>query len=388
MNTGNRHLVFLVAALLFARVAICADAPHQKHAAATGTAAEAEAEAETKAITVDDRAALTISRTEQAAVGMQTQIVTRKALVRNIRTIGSVVTDQTRETNVHTRISGWIESIHVDYVGKAVRKGDPLYDLYSPDLISTQEEYLEALQQGRSGAEGAASAVTRLRFWGVAESELRKLKAARSALHAITFYSPSDGIVIRKAAVFGAYVTPETELYYLADISKIWLLLTLYEADVSLIEVGDRVTVSLSYDAAKRYKGVINYIFPEIDALTRTAKARVEIVNSDQFLRPGMFANVEIKKPLPEMLVVPADAVLDTGQRKIVFVKAGDTELVPREVETGVRVDDLITILSGLQEGDAVVVGASFLIDAESRMQAALRKGKSAAKGHGEHAKQ
>jgi membrane fusion protein, copper/silver efflux system len=369
---------FVVAAFLLGlqKDVTGAETQHQQHADSSETSI------------VDDRAALSISRDAQSAVGLQTQVVLREALVTTIRTIGSVTTNQTRETNVHTRINGWIEKIYVDYVGKAIRKGDPLYALYSPDLISTQEEYLEALHQGSTGAEGAASALTRLRLWGVAESEIRKLKSARSPLHSITFFAPADGIVIRKAAVFGAYVTPESELYYLADISTVWLLLTLYEADISLVQVGDEVTVTLPYDVTKRYTGAISYVYPEIDPQTRTAKARVEITNSDQFLRPGMFADVEIQKVLPEMLVAPADAVLDTGQRKIVFVKTGDTELVPREVKTGTRVGDRITILSGLQAGDAVVVSANFLVDAESRLQAALRKGKSKAKGHGEHAKQ
>lgn len=368
----------LVAALLVSlqQVGVAAQTEHQQHADSPELSL------------VDDRAALTLSRDAQSAIGLQTQVVLRESLVSTIRTIGSVTTNQTRETNVHTRINGWIEKIYVDYVGKTIRKGDPLYALYSPDLISTQEEYLESVQQGSTGAEGAASALTRLRLWGVAESEIRKLKTARSPMHSITFFAPADGIVIRKAAVFGAYVTSESELYYLADISTVWLLLTLYEADISLVQVGDEVTVTLPYDVTKRYTGAISYVYPEIDPQTRTAKARVEITNGDQFLRPGMFADVEIQKVLPEMLVAPADAVLDTGQRKIVFVRRGDTELVPREVQTGTRVGDRITVLSGLQAGDAVVVSANFLIDAESRLQAALRKGKSAAKGHGEHAKQ
>jgi Cu(I)/Ag(I) efflux system membrane fusion protein len=376
MNMTCKSLLAFAAALLFARSVFAAEAPHE-HLKASPAIAE----------TLDGRAPLSISPTAQAAAGLQTERVTKQRLTHQIRTIGSIMTDQTREASTNTRVSGWIEKIHVNYVGKSVRKGEPLYELYAPDLISTQEEYLTALTHGAAGAEAAAAALTRLRLWGVSEIELRRLAIAKSVLRAVTFYSPVDGVVIRKSAVLGAYVTPQTELYYLADISTVWLLLTLYEADVSLINVGDSVTVGLPYDPARHYVGKISYIYPEIDTQTRTAKARIEIANSDGFLRPGMFANAEMAKELPEMLVVSADAVIDTGQRKLVFIKGDENELLPQEVELGPRVGDKITILSGLKEGDYVVMGATFLIDAESRLQAALRKGKTATPGHGEHGK-
>jgi Cu(I)/Ag(I) efflux system membrane fusion protein len=381
MNMIWRYVIVFSVVLVLASAVIAADAPHTPSTHAPSTSAPAATE------TIDGRAPLTISKAAQAAVGLQTEKVTRQRLSDRIRTVGSIMTDQTLEASVNTRVSGWIEKIQVNYVGMSIKKGDPLYELYAPDLISTQEEYLTALTHGASGAEAAAAALMRLRLWGVSESELRRLRAAKSVLHAVTFYAPVDGVVIRKSAVQGAYVTPQAELYYLADLSTVWLLLTLYEADVSLIDVGDSVTVSLPYDPARRYVGEISYIYPEIDTQTRTAKARVEIVNSDGFLRPGMFANAEIAKELPDMLVISADAVLDTGQRKLVFIKDSESELIPQEVELGTRVGDKFTILSGLKEGDAVVVGATFLIDAESRLQAALRKGKAATPGHGEHGK-
>jgi membrane fusion protein, copper/silver efflux system len=334
---------------------------------------------------MSDRAEVAIPVLQQKNAGIQTQFVKRERLVHKIRTVGSIATDQTREAHIHTRLNGWIEKIHVDYVGKVVTKGAPLFDLYSPDLVSTQEEYLAAKRQGQVAAEVAEAALTRLRLWGVPEQELEALRSAKMAKKALTFYAPVSGVVIRKAAIMGAYVTPDTELYYLADIDRVWLLLTLYEADVALIKPGDKVTLSLPYAPGKFYVGFISYVYPEIDVQTRTAKARVEIANEDQFLRPGMFANAEIEKTLTEQIVVSEDAVLDTGQRKIVFVKMGDQAFVPREVTVGQRVGEQLTILSGLKEGEAVVVSASFLIDAESRLQAALRKGKSAAGGHSGH---
>jgi Cu(I)/Ag(I) efflux system membrane fusion protein len=376
MNMTWKGVIVFAVVLMLARAIIADDAPHE-HLNSAPAATE----------TIDGRAPLTISKAAQAAAGLQTERVTSQRLAHRIRTVGSIMTDQTREASVNTRVSGWIEKIQVNYVGMSIQKGDPLYVLYAPDLVSTQEEYLTALTHGASGAEAAAAALTRLRLWGVSESELRRLRAANSVLHGVTFYAPVDGVVIRKSAVQGAYVTPQAELYYLADLSTVWLLVTLYEADVSLINVGDSVSVSLPYDPARNYSGEISYIYPELDTQTRTAKARVEILNSDGFLRPGMFANAEIAKELPEMLVVSADAVLDTGQRKLVFIKGGENELFPQEVKLGPRLGDKITILSGLKEGDTVVMGATFLIDAESRLQAALRRGKAATPGHGEHGK-
>jgi len=376
MNMTWKGVIVFAVVLLLARTVIAADEPHT-HSTSAPAAAKP----------IDGRAPFTISEPEQAAVGLQTERVTKQRLTHRIRTFGSIMTDQTREASVNTRVNGWIEKIQVNYVGMSIQKGDPLYELYAPDLISTQQEYLTALTHGVSGAEAAAAALTRLRLWGVSESELRRLRAAKSVLQTVKFSAPVDGVVIRKSVVQGAYVTPQAELYYLADLSRVWLLVTLYEADVSLIKVGDSVTVSLPYDPARNYVGEISYIYPEIDTQTRTAKARVEIANSDGFLRPGMFANAELAKTLPDMLVVSADAVLDTGQRKLVFIKGGENKLIPQEVELGPRVGDKITILSGLNEGDDVVMGATFLIDAESRLQAALLKGKAATPGHGEHGK-
>ncbi len=336
----------------------------------------------------EERVPVTVSITAQAGVGLNTQTVSRETLVHTIRTVGSITTDQTKEARVSMRINGWIEKIHADYVGKSIKKGAPLFDLYSPELVSTQNEYLSAIKQGGTLAnEVAETALERLRLWGVSNSEISKLRTRGKAQRSITFYAPVDGVIISKSAILGSYVTPDTELYYLADLSKVWVLLTLYESDVSLIHVGDKIEVTLPYDKSRHYIGTINYVYPELDPETRTAKARVEISNADGFLRPGMFANVEIKKAMPDTLVIPDDAVIDTGVRKLVFVKTSEVTFEPRQVEIGPRINGQITILSGLKMGEAVVVSASFLIDAESRMQAALRKGKTAAPGHGEHGK-
>ncbi len=375
MKSAATYISLFVVLMGFASVGVTEEAEHE-HAPKVSAGAP------------EERVPITVSSTAQAGVGLKTQTVSRETLVHTIRTVGSITTDQTKEARVSMRISGWIEKIHADYVGKSIKKGAPLFDLYSPELVSTQNEYLSAIKQGGALAtEVSETALERMRLWGVSNSEIAKLSARGTAQRAITFYAPVDGVIISKSAILGSYVTPDTELYYLADLSKVWLLLTLYESDISLIHVGDKIDATLPYDKSKHYIGTINYVYPELDPETRTVKARVEVNNADGFLRPGMFTNVEIKKELPDTLVIPDDAVIDTGVRKLVFVKTGDVTFEPRQVEIGPRINGQMTILSGLKMGEAVVVSASFLIDAESRMQAALRKGKTAAPGHGEHGK-
>ncbi len=377
--TMKKSLVFLW--LLAASVNVMsgmADMPGMDHSknADTGTG-----------VMVGERSGIIVAEEAQARAGVQTYTARHEKLINTLRTVGYFASDQTREAHVHTRINGWIETINVDFIGKAIKKGDPLFQLYSPDLTSTQEEYLAAIQQGEGGADVAEAALKRLRLWGVPESEIRRLRIEKKVAKTLTFYAPMSGIVLRKAAIQGMYVTPDMELYYLGNTDKMWLLLTLYEADLSHVNVGDAVDISLPYDPAKRYTGKISYIYPEVDVQSRTAKARVALSNADLFLRPGMFANAEIHQELGEMLVIPDDAVLDTGTRKIVFVKTDIMQFEPREVQTGARVNGRIVILSGLHEGEEVVVSASFLIDAESRIQAALRTGKASASSHAEHGK-
>ena len=197
--------------------------------------------------------------------------------------------------------------------------------------------------------------------------------------------APVDGYIVNKTAIRGMYITPEMELYHIADLSRVWVIVTLYEYDISAISVGDKAKVQLPYDAEKSFSGQINYIFPEVDVETRTVKARIEVPNLKQTLKPGMFANIEIKKDLGEAIVVPEDAVIDTGVRKVIFVKAGPTRFEPREVKIGPRVEGVFAILSGVRAGEQVVTSAHFLIDTESKFQAALGKGEAPGGGHAGH---
>lgn len=321
----------------------------------------------------------------QAKIGLRTVKAEKRNVEHTIRTVGTVTADQTKEAHVHTKIKGWIETIYADYVGKPVEKGQPLFDLYSPDLIATQEEYLAARQQGAIGREIAAAARNRLQLWDVPQAEIERLEKTGKVKRAVTFNSPAEGFIVEKMAIQGMYITPEMELYRITDLSRLWIIVTLYEYDVAVISEGDEAVISLPYDPEKSFTGKISYIYPEIEEETRTAKARIEIDNPEQRFKPGMFANVEMKKNLGESVVVPDDAVLDTGTRSIVFVKTDISHFEPREVKIGPRVEDNFIILSGLEEGEDIVVNAHFLIDAESKFQAAIRKGSPSQVGHGGH---
>jgi membrane fusion protein, copper/silver efflux system len=340
-----------------------------------------------KGKTEEARVSVEVPQEQQGRMGLNTAPARKKAIEHTIRTVGNVTADQTKEAHVHTKINGWIERIYADYVGKPIKKGEPLFDLYSPDLVSTQEEYLAGRKQGSAGKEIAQAALDRLKLWGVPQSEVDRLARSGKSKRTIAFSAPVDGFIINKSAIQGMYITPEMELYHIADLSRIWVVVTLYEYDISTIQLGDDAAIQLPYDPSKSFSGRISYIYPEIDSETRTAKARIELPNPRERLKPGMFANVEVKKSLGEAVVVPDDSVIDTGTRSIIFIKTGATRFEPREVKVGPRVDGSFAILSGLKDGDQVVTSAHFLIDAESKFQAALQKGESGAGGsHSGHA--
>lgn len=331
------------------------------------------------------RVAIDVPSEQQAKIGLKVTKAEKKSIAHTIRTVGTVTADQRTEAHVHTKLNGWIENIYADYVGKAVKKGDPLFDLYSPELVSTQEEFLSANKQGGVGRELAQAALERLKLWGVPQSQINHLRKTGKSSRTIKFDSPVTGFVISKNAIQGMYITPGMELYQIADLSKIWIMVTLYETDVAVVKLGDEVEIEMPYDSKIKMNAKINYISPDIEPETRTAKARVEIDNQKQTLKPGMYVNVTLKKQLGESIVVPDDAVIDTGLRKIVFVRSQGSYFQPREVKVGPRVGEQFAILSGLEAGEEVVSSAHFFLDAESKLKAAVEKGTPAPKGHGTH---
>lgn len=339
---------------------------HESHPQAQSAPSKAQEEG---------RVPVELAPQQQSQMGVKLSPVEKTNLDPTIRTVGAVTFDQRQEVHVHTRVNGWIEELLVDYVGKLVKKDQPLFKLYSPDLVSTQNDYLSALRIGAPGREIATSALKRLQFLGVPENEIQEIRKTGQIKRLITFRSPIEGYVIQKQAIQGQYVTPELELYDLANLSKIWVVVTLYEYDLPFVKVGDHAQVTLSYNQNQSLQGQINYIYPEIDTQTRTAKARVELETPAGDVKPGMFANVEIRRTVDAALTIPEDSVMDTGLRKIVFVKTNETTFEPREVKLGARMNNRFIVQEGLKEGDSVVSAANFLIDTESKLRAALKKG-------------
>lgn len=333
----------------------------------------------------EKRVPIEVPSEQQAKIGIKIAKAEKKPISHTIRTVGTVTADQRTEAHIHTKINGWIERIFADYVGKAVKKGEALFELYSPELVSTQEEYIAASKQSGVGKELSQAALDRLKLWGVPATELNHLKKTGKASRTITFESPVSGFVISKNAIQGMYITPGMELYQIADLSRVWIMITLYEYDVAIISLGDEAEVQMPYDPSIKLNAKISYISPDIELETRTAKARIEIDNKKQTLKPGMYVNIELKKDLGESIVVPDDAVIDTGTRKIVFVRSELIHFEPREVRIGPRVQGQFTILSGLKAGEEVVTSAHFFLDAESKLKAAIDKGSPAPKGHGGH---
>jgi Cu(I)/Ag(I) efflux system membrane fusion protein len=333
----------------------------------------------------EPRVAIEVPPEQQARIGVHLATLEERDVQHTIRAVGLVAVDQRLESHVHTRVSGYIERIYVNAVGDRVRRGQALYRIYSPDVVATEYEYVASAGKGELSARIAEAALERLALWGVPTSEITRLKRERKVQRTIPFVAPTSGVVISKTALQGMYVTPEMELYHLADLSKVWVIVTLYEHELPLVKVGDRAQIGLASLPDGSIEGVIEYVYPEVDLATRTARARIEVDNSEGLLKPGMFATATLSRALGSLLLVPDDAVLATGLRQIVFVQHTDTRFEPHEVELGPRIEGGYVVHSGLRAGDRVVVRANFLIDAESRLQAALQRGEAPAAGHADH---
>ncbi len=330
------------------------------------------------------RAPIDVPAVQQSRIGLATAKVEQRQVAPTLRAVAVVQVDERREAHVHTRLPGWIDEIYVAAVGQPVKKGQTLYRLYSPDIVSTQQEYLAARGQGEIGKKIAKAALDRLAQWGMSPAEIEALRESGVAKRSLAVASPASGVVVEKMAVQGIYATPDMHLYRIADLSRVWVVASLYETEIGLVKTGDAVDVELPSAPGQVLRSTVSYVYPEIDVATRTGKARIEIDNADGVLKPGMYATVTLKKDLGLVVVVPVDAIIDTGVRKLVFVKTAPTRFEPRGVVFGPRVGEGFVVTSGIAPGDEVVVRASFLIDAESRLQAALKSG-AGPQGHAGH---
>ncbi len=324
-----------------------------------------------------------ISTEKQQLIGVEYGQVEYKPVSRMLRAVGRVAYDETRITRIHPKIEGWLEQVFVDYTGKEVRKGQPLLTVYSPELWQTQQEYLLA-RKGReelsaspfreavAGSESLLEAARkRLELWDVTEEQLRQLDQTGKPTKAMTLHAPANGFVLTRNAFPKQRVTPEAELYTIADLSAVWVMADVYEYEAPEIRLGQQADITLTYLPGKKFRGRVSFIAPQMDAMTRTLKVRIEVPNSGLTLKPDMYANVELQIDYGRRLVVPQEAVMDSGAETTVFVAREGGYFEPRRVTTGARIGGEVIITEGLKAGERVVTSANFLIDSESKLKSA-----------------
>lgn len=319
-------------------------------------------------------------------MGVQTAIVERRKLNKIIRTTGVVTSDERKIFSVNTKIMGWVEKLYVDYTGMVVRKGQPLMELYSPELVTTQQEYLQALQyqkkmqnsslgEARQGAdELVQSARRRLLNWDIPESEITELEQRGAPKKTMTIYSPANGVIMEKMVQQGQNIMSGMELFKIADLSTIWVMADIYQYELSWVKLGQAADVELSYLPGRTFRGKITYIYPYLNDETKTAKVRVEIRNTPALeLKPDMYATVRIVSPVAvDAIAIPDQAVIRSGERNIVVVALGGGYFDPRTVKLGVMADGYDQVLEGIREGETIVISSQFLIDSESNLKAAI----------------
>lgn len=324
----------------------------------------------------------------QQSMGVRTAVGEIRDLHRSLRAIGLVAFDESRQYAVNSKIEGWIEKLHVNQSGQPVRRGQPLLEIYSPDLVAAQQEYLLALESSKrqstspfpeiadSGKRLLEAARNRLRYWDISDQQISQLEQTGQTRKTLTLYSPYGGIVTMKKALQGMRVMAGEELLQIADLSRVWVNAEIYEQDLPWVEVGQSARVELPYAPGKVLEGKVDYIYPYLAGETRTAKARIVFANPGLELKPDMYANVQIDtEAVKGALAIPADAVLRSGQGAIVFVAMGDGKFDPRPVETGASSDDgYVQIRSGLTAGEKVVTSAQFMLDSESKLREAIQK--------------
>ena len=337
---------------------------------------------------VGGRIRVKISAERQQLIGIKTAPAVSQAIHKLIRAVGRVDYAEPSLSLVNLKFDGWVEKLYVNATGRAVRKGEPLFDLYSPELVAAEQEYLIALKAGATLGETLSvlkAAREKLRLWDVTDKQVEELGRTGEFKRTITVYAPGSGIVIEKNVVQGQKIMSGESLFKIADLSRVWILGEVYEYELPFIKTGQTVQISLAYYPGESFVGKITYVYPYLQPETRTNQVRVEVANPGLKFKPEMFANLEIQVDYGTKLTVPAAAVLDAGETKIVFVAQGDGYFEPREVKLGVRGEDVYEVLGGVSEGENVVTSANFLIDSESSLKAALSRMTKAAPGEPKH---
>ena len=327
--------------------------------------------------------AVRISPEKQQLIGVQYGTVENQSLSKSLRAVGRAAFDETKMVRINPKIEGWIEDVYVNFTGKLVNKGQPLLSIYSPDLVQTQEEYLLALKNRKQLGESpfgeavnfseslVQSAKRRLQLWDVTDAQIKELEARGTPSRTMTLYAPASGFVMTRNAYPKQRILPDTELYQLVDLSNIWIVADIYEFEAADVKVGQAATVTLSSFPGRTFSGKITYIYPQVDNTTRTLKVRIELSNKGFLLKPDMYADVTLNINYGNRLVVPQEAVLDSGSEQLVYVALADGYFEPRKIRIGPKVDDKYVVLNGLQAGERIVTSGNFLIDSESKLKSA-----------------
>jgi RND family efflux transporter MFP subunit len=324
-----------------------------------------------------------LSPERMQSIGVRTGRIDYKTINSDIRATGTVDVDERRVAYVQTRYPGWVKDVLVNATYQFVKKGQPLFTIYSPELVASEQEYLlaraNAQRVGQSSVQGVSSgadtllraARDRLLQWNISDSDISKLEASGKTLTDFTFASPVSGYVIERMVLPNGYVQPETRLYTIADLSSVWVNGQVFQEDAGKLKPGDPAEVTVDAYPSRAFHARVEQVIPQADSSTRTLRVRLAMPNPSLLLKPGMFVNVRLRAPLGRQLFVPASAVLQGGSRQLVFVARGHGSFEPREVQLGTRTDDGFVVLKGLQAGDTVATSANFLIDSESQLQAA-----------------
>jgi Cu(I)/Ag(I) efflux system membrane fusion protein/cobalt-zinc-cadmium efflux system membrane fusion protein len=321
-------------------------------------------------------------------MGVRLGTATRKSLTKYIRTVGTVTYNETRLYIANSKFNGWIEKLYVNFVGEPVQKGQPLFEIYSPEVLTAQQEYLLAYSQFKNQGQNASTSAknaakrmvtasrNRLLYWDLDESHIKKLERTGEIQKTVTVYSPASGVVIKKNAFQGHYVKAGMHQYEIADLSSVWVDVDVYEYELPWIRKGMPAEMELAYIPGKTFKGEVLFVYPYLDTKTRTAKLRLSFQNDGLELKPGMYANINLQaEGTDETVVIPQEAVIDSGVRKVVFVALEKGRFQPREITVGIEGNDYeIQVLEGLSAGERIVLSGQFLLDSESRLREAIQK--------------
>lgn len=364
-------------------------AGHQGHAAQgeeTAPKAAVPEKPQEEAPTVE------ISTDSQKMIGVRTIEVSVKPVIKTIRTVGRIEYDERRISTVNTKYEGWIEKLHVNYTGRPVKKGEPLADIYSPELFATQQELINAVKWKSRSSQASSerggglrndlggmlagdaesiieAARQRLRLWDLTEAQVKNIEDTGKPVRTMVIYSPANGYILQKTAQQGMRVMPGEKLFDIADLSSVWVISEVYEYDLPFVKEGQTAHITLSYLPGKNYTARVDYVYPSLSAETKTVRVRFTLPNPDGKLKPQMFTNVELRSDLGKRLMVPEEAVIDTGVRQVVYVDKGEGNFEPREVLTGIKADGMAEITRGLKAGEKVASAANFLIDSEAQLK-------------------